>query len=757
MQAQTYCASDGGTGNIVNIDRVQFAGIDNPSGDNNGYGDFTQLEASVQAGQNYAITLDPSGPFFLRYRWRAWVDWNNDGVFAGNELVLQRAGFGQESDVIAVPSGVSAGTKRMRVNMSAFTYRGACSTFGTGEVEDYAVVVSEQCLADAGTLKADKPFLCFNGVDATMRALVETAPVVPSGYELLYVLTSGEGLVIEQAAGVPSFVVTEAGSYTIHTLVYDPNTLDLSIVEFGSTTGFDVNGLLEQGGGSICGALDVAGAQFRVDDPMAGTLSGGGDVCLSGEAVTLTATPDGNSNTPDGYSLAYVLTSGTELTIQQLGGAPEFEVTMGGLYTIHTFVFPSDLDLSVVVPGQTTGGDVLELLGANNICASLDVAGAAFNVTAPMAGTLSGGGDVCLTGEAVTLTATPDGNSNTPDGYSLAYVLTSGTELTIQQLGGAPEFDVTMGGLYTIHTFVFPSDLDLSVVVPGQTTGGDVLELLGANNICASLDVAGAQFNVSPCDDECLADAGSISPSDFIVCRFGGTATLNGVPAGNAVVPAGYETLYVLTRGFNLVIRGVSSTPQFNVPQLGLYRIHTLVYDPSTLDLSIVVPGQTTGFDVNALLLQGGGDICASLDVQGAPFIVVGPVLCSIFGNFNNGIAPQNVEEFVSVTSAAGMNTASEEAMMRTIEEDAPMSVVSVFPNPTRDFLNLELMIHVETDLEVSVLNTLGQEARPGTSLNLGQGPNRSTLDMSGLPAGAYLLRITAKDKVLTHRFTKVD
>ena len=139
----------------------------------------------------------------------------------------------------------------------------------------------------------------------------------------------------------------------------------------------------------------------------AGTLSGGGDVCLSGESVTLTATPDGNSNTPDGYSLAYVLTSGTELTIQQLGGAPSFDVTMGGLYTIHTFVFPSDLDLSVVVPGTTTGGDVLGLLAANNICASLDVAGAAFNVTAPMAGTLSGGGDVCLSGDAVTL----DGNA----------------------------------------------------------------------------------------------------------------------------------------------------------------------------------------------------------------------------------------------------------------------------------------------------------------------------------------------------------
>ncbi len=118
-------------------------------------------------------------------------------------------------------------------------------------------------------------------------------------------------------------------------------------------------------------------------------------------SAILTATPNGDSNTPAGYSLAYVLTSGAELTIQQLGGTPEFTVTSGGLYTIHTFVFPSDLDLSVVVPGTTTGGDVLALLAANNICAPLDVAGAAFNVADPNAGTLSGGGDVCLSGDVL--------------------------------------------------------------------------------------------------------------------------------------------------------------------------------------------------------------------------------------------------------------------------------------------------------------------------------------------------------------------
>jgi hypothetical protein len=166
----------------------------------------------------------------------------------------------------------------------------------------------------------------------------------------------------------------------------------------GVTTGFDVNGLLVQGGGSLCASLDVAGAQFNVTDPMAGTMSGGADVCLQGDGAVLLATANGDANVPAGYSQAYVLTSGAGLVIEQLGATPEFTVTTGGLYTIHSFVFPSDLDLSVVVPGVTTGFDVNGLLvqGGGSLCASLDVAGAQFNVTDPMAGTMSGGADACF-------------------------------------------------------------------------------------------------------------------------------------------------------------------------------------------------------------------------------------------------------------------------------------------------------------------------------------------------------------------------
>ena len=639
ISAQTYCPSDGGSGNTFNIQRVQYAGIDNSSGDNNGYGDFTSLTATVTPGTSNAIALDGNGLFFLQRRYRVWVDWDQNGVFAGSELVFQGSGFGQVNGTIAVPANAPAGATRMRVSMSSLIYQGPCANFALGEVEDYTVNVTATCVADAGTLTTQKPEVCFDAGGTFVSGEAATNPIVPAGYQVLYVLTEGPGLVIQAVNGDSEFQVNTPGDYTIHTLVYDPATLDLSIVQFGVTTGFDVNGLLIQGGGSICAALDVAGVQVSVLAPDAGTLSGGATLCSN-------------------------------------GGAP------------------------------------------------------------------------------ITLTATPNGDANVPAGYQTVYVLTQGAGLTIVNAGPNPSFDVTDDGSYTIHTLVYdPATLDLSIVQLGVTTGFDVNGLLvqGGGSICASLDVPGAQFNVTTCTDECLANAGTIAPQDFIVCRTGGNATLVGLPGGNAVVPAGYQTLYVLTRGFGLTIQQVSATPVFTVQQLGLYRIHTLVYDPATLDLSIVQFGVTTGFDVNGLLIQGGGSICASLDVTGAPHLVVGPFLCAIL----NGVFGVDQDGTQSLVLSDGR--VLDEELVKAIEQDMPLAELNLWPNPARDVLNIELTAYAEARIEMSVINILGQEAIPALAVNAGKGETRTTVDVAGLVPGQYILRLTIGDGVITQRFTKVD
>ncbi len=626
--SQTYCPSDGGTGNVINIDRVQLGDLDNASGDNDGYGNFTALSVTTTAGTVLPVSLDPSGPFFLRYRWRAWLDLNNDGNFADpGERVLQQSGFGVQNGTVSIPAGTPNGNYRMRISMRAFSNVGPCDNYSLGEVEDYTVTVTSACDALAGGMSTSKPKVCLTEGGVTLSATPDGEAVVPQGFSQAYVLTSGTGLVIEQLGALPQFTVTSSGIYTIHSFVY-PTDLDLSVVVPGTTTGFDVNGLLIQGGGELCASLDVTGAQFIVSDPVAGTMSGGADACFNGGNAMLMATANGDANVPAGYSQAYVLTSGTGLVIEQLGATPEFTVTTGGLYTIHSFVFPSDLDLSVVVPGVTTGFDVNGLLvqGGGSLCASLDVAGAQFNVADPMAGTMSGGADVCFNGDNAMLMATANGDANVPAGYSQAYVLTSGTGLVIEQLGATPEFTVTTGGLYTIHSFVFPSDLDLSVVVPGVTTGFDVNGLLvqGGGSLCASLDVAGAQFNVTD------PLAGTMS-GGADVCFNGDNAMLMATANGDANIPAGYSQAYVLTSGTGLVIEQLGATPEFTVTTGGLYTIHSFVF-PSDLDLSVVVPGVTTGFDVNGLLVQGGGSLCASLDVAGAQFNVADPMAGTMSG-----------------------------------------------------------------------------------------------------------------------------
>ena len=236
-----------------------------------------------------------------------------------------------------------------------------------------------------------------------------------------------------------------------------------------------------------------------------------------------------------------------------------------------------------------------------------------------------------LSNGSATISGTASGGT-VPAGYSTIYVLTQGADLVIQQVNAdAPSFTVTETGNYTIHCLVYDAaTLDLSIVVPGVTTGGDVFALTqaGGGDICAALDVTGASVVVTP-EPVCEAVACSMTANASSVELSNGSATVSGTASGG-VVPAGYSTIYVLTQGADLVIQQVNAdAPSFTVTEAGDYTIHCLVYDAATLDLSIVVPGVTTGGDVFALTQAGGGDICAALDVTGASVVVnpAAPVL----------------------------------------------------------------------------------------------------------------------------------
>ncbi|MEL6865280.1 MAG: gliding motility-associated C-terminal domain-containing protein, partial [Bacteroidota bacterium] len=171
--------------------------------------------------------------------------------------------------------------------------------------------------------------------------------------------------------------------------------------------------------------------------------------------------------------------------------------------------------------------------------------------------------------------------------------------------------------------------LGLSTVVIGTTTGFDVNGLLiqGGGAICGALDVSGAPFSIADCPVTCDADAGTLTAATPDCLPSGGVVTIGATTNGDAVVPTGFATVYVLTSGAGLVVEATNNIPSFTINSTGSYTIHTLVYDSTTLDLSTVVIGTTTGFDVNGLLIQGGGAICGALDVSGASFDIIDCVI----------------------------------------------------------------------------------------------------------------------------------
>ena len=151
--APDYCESNGESTQYEWIKKVKIGSINNRSGNNNGYSDFTNLSTDIYCGASKAITLKPgfAGSPYREY-WRVWVDWNQDGDFDdAGELEVQRNGFGTRYGRVSAPNNAVHGATRMRVSMKYNSYPSSCETFAAGEVEDYTIFVVNNPIARASS------------------------------------------------------------------------------------------------------------------------------------------------------------------------------------------------------------------------------------------------------------------------------------------------------------------------------------------------------------------------------------------------------------------------------------------------------------------------------------------------------------------------------------------------------------------------------------------------------------------------------
>ncbi|MFT6850787.1 MAG: bacillolysin, partial [Sphingobacteriales bacterium] len=188
----TYCASQGNSTSDEWINKVVIGSINNTSGNNSGYNDYTSMTAVMDIGGTYNFTLTPgftSGGLFgassYPEYWRIWIDYNKDGDFTdAGEMVFDAGGTSTAavSGSFTIPTNVSAVTTRMRVQMKYNAAPTSCEAFGYGEVEDYTVEIKATgpvvCNAPSG--------LSSSNVSQTSASVSWNAATSANSYVLRY-------------------------------------------------------------------------------------------------------------------------------------------------------------------------------------------------------------------------------------------------------------------------------------------------------------------------------------------------------------------------------------------------------------------------------------------------------------------------------------------------------------------------------------------------------------------------------------------
>jgi len=148
----SYCSSSGQSTSYEYIQRVGIGSKGYTSGNNNGYGNFTNLGADLTAGNAYSLQLTPgfTGSSYTEY-WTAYIDYNRDGDFAdaGEHIGLAiSASTAAVSLKFTIPAQALNGITRLRIQMSYGTQiTDPCAVFGYGEVEDYTVKINGGAIA----------------------------------------------------------------------------------------------------------------------------------------------------------------------------------------------------------------------------------------------------------------------------------------------------------------------------------------------------------------------------------------------------------------------------------------------------------------------------------------------------------------------------------------------------------------------------------------------------------------------------------
>ncbi|MFN0213829.1 MAG: pre-peptidase C-terminal domain-containing protein [Saprospiraceae bacterium] len=107
----------------------------------------------------------------------------------------------------------------------------------------------------------------------------------------------------------------------------------------------------------------------------------------------------------------------------------------------------------------------------------------------------------------------------------------------------------------------------------------------------------------------------------------------------------------------------------------------------------------------------------------------------------------------------AGDRDGEANSAMNKWEENTPETAVPslrIFPVPAQDEINVSATLAAEGDVSMRILSLAGQVVKEENLINSPAGELETTLDISSLPSGTYLLRFRANGQETTSKFVKM-
>ena len=369
------------------IDEITIDTWTNNTGNDNGYGDYTNGGATVLSldlNQTYSLTLTPAwgGTQYDEY-FRLWIDLDQSGTFDAGELLYDQGAATQTAATgsITIPNTATLGNTRMRVQMAyqgngQNTLPGECGSFQWGEVEDYCVEIIQSVICGFNVTNTVVDPDC-NDLDNGSIA-VSVSGGTP-GYTYDWGTAGGNVSSLSNLSdGAYSVVITDgAGCDTTinYTLNYS-STLALSV------SGNDVscNGLAD--GSATASASGSSGYSYAWSNN--GTtatingLSGGSYSVTVTDGVGCTATDNLTINEPAAVSASYnEVVNGLTINFTNTSSPGSYLWDFGDGNTStqtspsHTYAAPGGYTICLTVTSGNCGADttckVIPVEGSNSV------------------------------------------------------------------------------------------------------------------------------------------------------------------------------------------------------------------------------------------------------------------------------------------------------------------------------------------------------------------------------------------------------